>query len=126
LAKTGPLKELSQMQLDAPQIRDLKRSGLEIFLQALAGALMLAIWGIAIYQFRLTGESDLGIFALPSVFMLIYFTFLGVWWLSPRYYNLWIHVTEENARLAYGQARRLICVFHVLIMVIFALTAWGS
>src|SRR5688572_27090498 len=114
------------MQLDAPEITDLKRSGLEIFLQAVAAALMLSIWGIAIYQFRLTGESDLGIFALPSVFMLIYFIFLGVWWLSPRYYNLWVRVTEVNAHGVYGQARWLICMFHVLVMVVFALMVWRS
>ena len=49
------------MQLDAPEIRDLKSSGLEIFLEVLAAGLMLSIWGIAIYQFRLTARADPGV-----------------------------------------------------------------
>ena len=65
------------MQPDAPEIRDLKRSELEIVLEVLASVLMIAIWGIATYQFRLTGQTDPGVFAVPSVFMLLHFTFLG-------------------------------------------------
>jgi hypothetical protein len=114
------------MQIDAPEIPDLKRSRLEVLAEVLAAIVMLTIWVITIQRFRLTDRSDLGIFALPAVFLLIHLTFLGVWWLSPRYYNLWVPVTEENARVVYGQARRLVCVLHVLIMVLFALTMLKS
>jgi hypothetical protein len=114
------------MQIDAPEIRDLKRSRLEILAEVLAAILMLTIWGISIQRFRLTDRSDLGIFALPAVFLLVYFMFLAVWWLSPRYYNLWTPVTEENARVVYGQARRFVCALHILIMVLLALTTWKS
>ena len=72
------------MQIDAPDIPDLKHSAFEIFVEILTAGVMLATWVMAIYQFQVTKPSDTGVFFIPAVSTLLYLAVLGIWNLSPR------------------------------------------
>ena len=100
-----------------PEIKDLKRSFIEMYLNAVALALLIACWWSIYKTYPKLNPGDAGLsIAVGAAITVTYFFMLILELVPPRYYNYPMKITEENARTQYGLARIFIAAVRVALM----------
>ena len=99
-----------------PEVKDLKRSSVEILLHVIAAALLIVSWCSTIYRYQKGTSADIGII-FSTIATMVYFFTMIVEFIPPREYNYLVKITEENARQQYSMARSFVGCFRVGLVV---------
>jgi hypothetical protein len=111
-----------------PEVKDLKRSLLQILLHVVTAALVIAYWCSAIYAYqkRTPGEYDPILFS--TIASMVYFFLMIPELVPPRDHNYLVKITEENARTLYSMTRTFIGCFRLVMVALFfpiILSGWS-
>jgi hypothetical protein len=108
-----------------PEVKDLKRSFVEILLHVVAAALLIVYWGSAIYGYQKGRAGDTQI-VFSTIATMVYFFLMIPELIPPREYNYPVKITEENARVQYRTARIFMgCFRGVTVALFFPMTLPG-
>lgn len=101
-----------------PEIKDLKRSFVEILLHIVAATFLIVYWSAAIYGYQKWTSGVTQVIASTIASMLYFFTMIPEL-MSPRDYNYPVKITEENARAQYRAARIFLGCFRSVAVALF-------